>query len=159
MCDFISWIEFEGKNYWLTNECLLTKDGKALRKFLGPKFTEDIKGHGACAEYWNLKQNGTHKECTDFSSPDNFPAEIVRDIKAGNLSYIGYDLGLLNDKGQAEYQKVKGPAWAEYLKVTGPAEAEYLKVKGQARAEYEKVYLTSFWKIFKVKKNRAKGWK
>lgn len=37
MCKPISWVEYEGKNYWLTNADLETKEGKKLVKFVENK--------------------------------------------------------------------------------------------------------------------------
>ena len=53
MCEFISWIEYEKKNYFLTDKDLESKEGKSLIKFLGSSFREDIKGHGAIRTYFN----------------------------------------------------------------------------------------------------------
>src|SRR5208283_3380755 len=106
MCEFASWIEFEGKSYFLTDRHLEDKQGKSLLKFLGKNWKQDIKGHGAIRTYFNggnqelgkKLQWGKEKENTDFSSPDNFPDDFVKSIKAGELSKIGYSLDLLNDE-------------------------------------------------------------
>ena len=95
MCDFVSWIEYEGKNYFLTNKHLEDKEGQELIRFLGPEFDEDIKGHGAIRAYYNggkqqFKEGlkwGTEKENSDLSSPANFPPEIVESIKKGKMSH------------------------------------------------------------------------
>ena len=139
MCDFISWIEYENEIYFLKSSDLKTKEGRDLRLYLKDQFDEDIKGHGAIDRYYGLKGKGTHKECTDFSSPDNFPSVIVAAIKAGHFCGIDISESLLTGQAWAEYKKVKGQAWAEYEKVAGQALAEYEKVKEQAVAEYEKV--------------------
>ena len=34
MCEFISWKEYKGKNYFLTNADLDTKEGRKLLKYL-----------------------------------------------------------------------------------------------------------------------------
>lgn len=141
MCDFVSWIEYEGKNYWLKDKDLETKEGKKLLKEVS---NGDICGHGAIRTYYAGGQQkvgqklqwGKERQCTDFSNPNNFPAEIVKCIKSGGMSRIGISLQLLNDVGKAEYKKVEGQALAEYKKVMGPA----------------------FWKIFQEKKNRALAW-
>jgi hypothetical protein len=98
MCDFISWKEYKGKNYFLQNSDLDTKEGKKLLK---PEVKSDICGHGTIESYYpELKDKGVKKECTDFSSPSNFPKEIVIAIKKGKLSCIGICLDVLNDKGK-----------------------------------------------------------
>jgi hypothetical protein len=147
MCEFISWIEYEKKNYFLTDKDLESKEGKSLIKFLGNDFQEDIKGHGAIRTYYNggnqelgkKLQWGKEKENTDLSSPDNFPSEIVTAIKEGLMSRIGMSLDLLNDEGKRKYNKIKDPAWAEYNKIKDPAWAECIKINDQALAEYKKI--------------------
>ena len=146
MCEFISWIESENKNYFLTDKDLESKEGKSLIKFLGNNFQEDIKGHGAIRTYFNggnqelgkKLQWGKEKENTNLSTPDNFPPEIVLAIKEGRMSRIGMSLDLLNDKGKEKYNKITDQAWAEYKKITDPAWAEYNKITDQALAEYKK---------------------
>ena len=44
MCSFISWIEYQDEVYFLDDDKLATKEGKALLKRIG---TRDIKGQGA----------------------------------------------------------------------------------------------------------------
>ena len=188
MCEFISWIESENKNYFLTDKDLESKEGKSLIKFLGNNFQEDIKGHGAIRTYFNggnqelgkKLQWGKEKENTNLSTPDNFPPEIVLAIKEGRMSRIGMSLDLLNDKGKEKYKKIKDPALAEYNKITDQAWAEYNKIKDQALAEYNKITdpawaeykkitdpawaeykkITdpAFWKIFSQKKYRNQLW-
>ena len=144
MCEFISWIEYEKKNYFLTDKDLESKEGKSLIKFLGNNFKEDIKGHGAIRTYFNggnqelgkKLQWGQERENTDLSSPNNFPPEIVLAIKEGRMSRIGMSLDLLNDEGKRKYNKIKDPVLAEYNKITDPA----------------------FWKIFSQKKYRNPLW-
>ncbi len=143
MCDFISWIEYEGHNYFLTDIDLVTKEGRKLRGYLGNKFCEDIPGHGAIRYYYpELKTRGINKECTDFSIPNNFPKEIIKAIKNCRLKKIGYNYDLLNELGQAEYKKIEQselPAWVEYKKIKQLASAEYEKIKQPALAKYRKI--------------------
>ena len=170
MCEWVSWIEYKNELYFLTASDLRTKEGRALRLYLGPQFSNDIKGHGAIDRYYGLKGKGTHKECTDFSTPSNFPPAIVNAIKKGHFCGIGLAESLLTAEASAEYEKVeyaawaeyekvRAPAWAEYEKVRDEAWAEYEKVRASALAEYEKVRAAAFWKIFADPKNRAKAWR
>ena len=176
MCDFISWIEREGHIYLFTNKELNTKEGRKIQKGLKDN---DVRGHGVIREYWGLK-DGVNKECEDFSTPDNFPKEIVKAVKLGQYSEIGFNLDLLNSAGKAEYEKIRQPALveykkieqsalaeyekieqpalAEYEKIEQPALAEYKKIEQPAWAEYEKIKQTAFWDIFKHKKYRNKKW-
>ena len=139
MCQFVSWIEFEGKNYFIKDEDLKTKEGIDLRKYLGPQFKNDIKGHGACDKYFDLKGKGEHKECTDFSTPKNFPKEIVNAIKQGKLIKIGYNLSLLNDKGKAKYKEIQQSAWAKYKEIQQSAWAKYEEIEQSAWAKYKEI--------------------
>jgi len=106
MCNFVSWIEHEKHVYFLDDDKLNTKSGRALIKYLGTKYREDIPGHGAIRHYYpELKNQGINKECEDFSTPKKFPKQIVSAIKKGKMSLIGLpkELVLLNLKGRAEY--------------------------------------------------------
>jgi hypothetical protein len=145
MCDFISWVEKDGAVLYLTGKDLKTSRGKAMRARIG----DDVCGHGAIREYFDILPGvGVEKECTDFSSPLNFPAQIVADIKAGLFRGVGFDCALLS-----------GPAWAEYDKVCATAWAEYDKVRATAWAEYDKVVQRTFWTLFADNSNRAEAWK
>ena len=112
MCDFISWIEYKGDVLFLTKKELGTSRGRALKKYLGSQYENDVKGHGAIEWYYKLKPNsGLHRECVDFSSPDNFPKEIVSSIKKGDFCGIAIVEQLLTKPAVAEYEKVKQPAF------------------------------------------------
>ena len=140
MCEFLSWTKYKGKLYYLTNFELNTRDGKKLRKKLDYNFYEEIKGHGAIKEYFGLPHSQCKDhECTDFSTPDNFPAEIVVKIKAGEFSEIGIAKSLLTQSAWAEYEKIRQSALAEYEKIRQSALAEYKKIRQSALAEYEKI--------------------
>ena len=154
--------------YFLKDSDLDIKEGRKLLKL---DVIVDISGHGAIENYYpELAGKGENKECVDFSTPNNFPKEIVRAIKSGRMTKFGINLTLLNAKGQAEYQKIKQPAlaeyrkikqqaWAEYQKIKQPALAEYEKIEQQAWAEYQKIKQPAFWKIFKALKNRNENWR
>ena len=182
MCDFISWIEYKGDVLFLTKKELETNRGRALQKHLGGQFENDVKGHGAIEWYYNLEPNsGTHKECTDFSSPDNFPNPIVSALKKGVFCGIGISEQLLTQTAWAEYEENKQTAWAEYVKIKQAALAEYEENKQPAWAEdeeieqtawaeyeenrqtawaeYEEIRQTAFWKLFMSTKNRVPAWR
>ncbi len=90
MCEFMSWIEYQGKIYFLDDNKLNTKEGRELLQYLGDRKYEDIPGHGAILHYYpELKHKGKDKECTDFSTPDNFPSKIVEAIKKGLFVNFG----------------------------------------------------------------------
>jgi len=146
MCQFISWKEYKGKNYFITSSELATKEGKKLLK---SEFKADLSGHGAIEHYYpELKGKGINKECRDFSTPKNFPKDIVEAIKKGKFEGIGICKEILTK-----------PALAEYEKIEQSALAEYEKIRQSALAEYEKIEQSAFWKIARQKKNRVKIWK
>jgi len=148
MCEFVSWVEYNDEIYFLQNKDLGTKEGELL---LRPEVIDDLCGHGAIRSYYpELKNKGANKECVNFSSPANFPAEIVEGIKTGVLSRIGICLEVLTIKGRAEYEKIKQPAMAEYRKIEQSAWAEYRKIKQSARAEYEKIEQSAWAEYEKI---------
>jgi len=123
--------------YFLTNSDLETKEGKKLLK---DDVRDDLCGHGAIESFYpELKDKGENLECTDLSTPKNFPKEIVSALKKGKLSRIGIALDILNEAGRAEYDKIEQPALAEYDKIQQPAWAEYDKIEQSAWAEYDKI--------------------
>jgi hypothetical protein len=157
MCEFASWVEYDNKPYFLTNDDLDTKEGK---KLLLPEVIADLCGHGAIrSHYPELKGKGLDKENTDFSTPKNFPKEIVTAIKQGKLSRTGICLEVLNTQGKKEYKKTMQLALAEYKKIEQPALAEYKKIEQPALAEYLKIRQLAFTKIVKQKKYRVNEWK
>mgnify|MGYP001569069137 FL=1 len=181
MCEFISWKEFdEGVVLFLTaRDMYHTQRGKELQVFSGSQ--DDLIGHGAIDFFFDLKSKGKDKECTDFSTPDNFPPAIVKAIKAGEFRGLGVAKELLIPLAWAKYEKVKTSAWMEYEKVRVSAMAEYEKVKDLAQVEhekvealawaeyekvktpaqeeYEKVKNKTFWDLFAVTENCAKNWR
>ena len=90
MCDFVSWIEKDDEVLFLTGQDVFnTKRGKELQRYCGSK--DDLTGHGAIRWYFGNHEGnevvplkgGKERECTDFSSPDKFPKQIVKSIKRG----------------------------------------------------------------------------
>jgi len=136
MCEFISWIEHDGKNWFLTKNEINSDKGKELIEFCGR--TEDLVGHGAIRKYYGFK-GGFNRECTDFSTPENFPKEIVQALKDGLFEGLGLPLKILTTSAKAEYDKIILSAWAEYDKIRQAAWAEYDKIEQPAKAEYDKI--------------------
>jgi len=149
MCEFASWKEYKGKVYFLKDSDLSTKEGNELLK---PNVIADLCGHGAIESYYpELNGKGENKECINFSSPKNFPKEIVQAIKAGKMTRFGITKELLTQQAYAEYEKIKQQTQAEYEKIEQPAYAEYLKIKQQAYAEYEKIEQPAWAEYEKIK--------
>ena len=156
MCNFVSWIEYKGKNYFLENKDLVTKQGK---KLLEDEYKNDIEGHGAIEHYYpELKGKGVHKECEDFSTPNNFPTEIVSALKEGRLSNIGIEVDILNTKGKQAYWKIENPAKAKYWKIENSARSEYYKIVDPAWDEYKKIRNHAYHNIVIQEKYRNKNW-
>ncbi len=147
MCEFISWVEHENTLYYLTANLLNTKEGRDLKKFLGTAYAEDIKGHGAIERYFGIK--GKHHECTDFSSPNNFPAEIVKAMKSGAFRGIG-----IPDESQVLTKK----AYTDYKSKCAALYADYRSKCDALYASYKSKRADLFWDIFMDKKNRVKAW-
>lgn len=185
MCKFISWIETKEGNLFLTKHDLQTKKGRELKTYLdypSYEYYDNIGGHRAIRYFFDLAINkGRNKECSNFSSPKNFPNDIIEAIKRGDFEGIVIALKLLNKKGinkylkiklpaREKYNKIDNPAWEEYLKIHQPAREEYNKIENPAREKYNKIEQSArekyyrieqsaFWEIFKSKKYRNKNWK
>ena len=163
MCEFISWKECKTKDekveilFLTAYDIYNTKRGEELQKHTTP---EDFVGHGAIDFYFEIESSkGTNNECTDFSTPDNFPPEIVTALKDGKFRGLGTPVDLLNELGlemykkadqsaRAEYEKARQTVLAEYKKADQSARAEYKKADQLAWAEYEKVQQPA-WEEYK----------
>jgi len=159
MCEFVSWVEHENNLYYLTANLLNTKEGRALRRHLGSAYSEDITGHGAIEHYFGIK--GKHCECTNFSSPQNFPEEIVKAMKAGAFRGIGIPDAsqVLTKKAYADYRSKRAPLYADYESKLASLYAEYRSKRAPLYADYRSKRDYLFWDMFMEKKNRARAWK
>jgi len=81
MCDLASWVETPEKIYFMDNVAIAK-----YRRDNPDRTIYDVTGHHAIREYYEISDEGRDRECTDFSTPDNFPLEIVSAIKAGRMS-------------------------------------------------------------------------
>ena len=138
MCEFVSWVEHEDKLYYLTANLLNTKEGRALKKFLaalpcvhGTQYYEDIKGHGAIERYFGI--SGKHYECTDFSSPKNFPAEIVKALKAGAFRGIGISARRLRVQARCARRRLQVQARCALRRLRVQARCALRRLRVQAR--------------------------
>ena len=157
MCEFVSWIEKDSEVVFLTGDDVFrSKRGKELQSYSGS--SDDLYGHGSIRWYYNFK-GGQQRECTDFSSPSNFPKVIVDAIKNGSMRGLGLPRELLSKSAYAKYEKIVRPALAEYDKIQQSAWAEYEKIKQSAYAEYNKIVQPAFWDLFADVKNRSEAWK
>ena len=100
MCEFLSWVEKGNKLYYQTRKQIDSPKGDELkRRFHGEG---KLIGHAAIRAYYDI-DNGSNKECTDFSSPANFPLEIAQAIVAGKFNYVPLPRGLLREALYADY--------------------------------------------------------
>jgi hypothetical protein len=168
MCNFVSWIEYEGEVYYLTDSDLRTRKGRELIKYC--QNDDDLKGHGAIERYFELEGKGVHKECEDFSSPDHFPKEIVRDIKRGKFSMIGVCPDILNEEAWKKfkeiersewknYKEVQKSAWKNYKEVQKSELKKYKEIKQFAWKKYKEIVQTAFWEIAILPENRREEWR
>jgi len=158
MCQFISWIEKNNQAVFLTaDDVFRTKAGRELQEYCNS--ADDLVGHGAIKHYYGNFEGGIEKECTDFSTPNNFPPEIVEALKAGKFRGLSTPIDCLLKPARDEYERViqvawdkykevEQAAWAKHEKVERPAWAKYKKVIQAARDEYKKVK-RSAWAKYK----------
>jgi hypothetical protein len=137
MCQFISYIKKEGEIYFLTTKDIESKKGKELRDYC--KNDEDLKGHGAIRKFFDFT-GGKEFECEDFSTPDNFPPQIVSAIKKVKFSrWFGpVPKGILRAPLYADYQKKLAPLYADHEKKLAPLYADYQKKLAPLYADYQK---------------------
>ena len=152
MCNFISWIEYKDEILYMTDRDLETSRGKKLSRDIG---FEDIAGHGAIRSFFNIPDGkGTDRESTDFSTPDNFPQDIVRDVKKGLFTRCGVALQILTPPALAEYKEIEHSAWTKYKKIEQPAWAKYKEIEQPAWAKYKGIK-HSVWANYKQIKYSA----
>ena len=147
MCEFISWIEYRGEVVYLTDEDLNTEKGKELLNYI--QDPNDICGHGAIRYFYDIPcGQGTDREVTNLSSPDKLPQEIVKAVKEGRMSAIGYSETLLNNKGLKKleaieqptlekYEAIKEIAWKKYKAIERPAWEKFEAIEQSALEKYE----------------------
>ena len=157
MCEFISWVEIAGKVLFITD-----KEHEELMSKGDNRDKSERWGHGAIREYWNLKDNeGVNKECTDFSSPANFPPAVAEAIKMKLMDYSSPRCPdeLLETTARKKYEAIKTPAWKEYEAIDTTALKEYMAIETSALKKYMAIETTAFWKLFSNVKNRVKVWR
>ena len=142
MCEFISWKEIKTKTgteiLFLTHDDIYnTSRGLELQKHTTK---DDFVGHGAIAFYYQIDANkGTNKECTDFSTPDNFPPEIVAALKSGRMWGMVnfFPKGLLRAPLYADYKAKIAPLYADYEAKIAPLDADYKAKLDTLYADYK----------------------
>ena len=171
MCERYSWIEKDDKIIFLTGDDVFrSKRGKALQRYTPRR--EDWHGHGAIRWFYDL-YGGVDRECTDFSTPKNFPDELAEAIKAGKMWDFGITPGMqslllkrpldeyeiIKQQALAKYEIIRQQAWAKYEIIEQQAWDKYEIIKRLAWAKYMKIQQQTFAKLWKVKSNRKKAWR
>ena len=127
MCQFVSWIKKGDKVYFLTaRQIFETTRGKQLQKWCSNP--DDYVGHEAIRFYYRIAEGaGDDGECSDFSTPDNFPSEIVKAIKEGKLRGLG----------QTPEGLLAPPAYKDYLAKKDQLHKDYQTNADQLHKDYQ----------------------
>ncbi len=123
MGEFISWYEeLSGKVHFLTDADWPKAQALSIN-------AEDFLGHGAIAAIrgWKVDNRpvGKKRECTDFSTPANFPAVIVAALKAGQMTYVPLPPGLLLPDLDDDYRAKCKPLDDDYRAKCKPLDDDY----------------------------------
>ena len=79
MCEFVSWVEWNNKLYYLTDAEVFSDLGR--EKLAGCK-DNDYLGHNAIRKFWGIPdKEGTNCEIQNFWELDKLPKEISDKIK------------------------------------------------------------------------------
>jgi len=175
MCEFVSAVKTKDKHgkdkyYFLTHELIHnTPRGELLQKKYGG---DDLIGHSAIREYFDLI-GGENWECTDFSTPKNFPAVIVKAIKRGEFRGFGTPKGLLtkplDDKYRADRKPLNDKYWADrkslndkYLADRKALDDKYWEDRNALDDKYRadlKPLDDKYWDLFSNPINRDEAWR
>ncbi len=162
MCEFVSWKTTRvGKVYFLTHHQLFeTKRGREFLATGGSR--DDYCGHGTIAWYYRHVDftGGQDHECTDFSSPANFPPKISRAIKRGDYRGMGIERELLT----LAAWKLYGETRAAAVKLYDETRAAAWKLYGETRQTMswklcEETRQAIFWNLFANPANRPEAWR
>jgi hypothetical protein len=117
MCEFVSWIEKDGKNYWLRDDEVRAKGWAMV----------DSVGHGAIEKYFGIS-GGVHKETPEFP-----PKEVREAVNNGEMKEMMQAGG---------YKEVKfGDNWSNYATLDGYwYKMEYDKKGNEVKFEDSKGY-------------------
>ena len=162
MCEFISVKKIGDKLYYLTATDIESKRGKELRDW--SQDYDDLRGHGSVDFFYDLKGKGESLEFTDFSSPRNFPPELVRAIITGKFRrWFGpVPKGLLKTTLYDSLLKEKRALLEAYIaKERLLWEAYDAKLKPLLEAYNAKLtnLYEQYWLLLCKEENRATKWK
>jgi hypothetical protein len=172
MCEFVSWKNYDGTLWFLTDDIIAPRLEEF--KLYNPEWREDLPGHWAIEWFFYLPEHcGRNKECTDFSSPSNFPPEIVREIKQGKMTYGKFSVGLLLPTLDADYEAKRVALDADDRAKWDALDADYEAKRVALDAELwaKRVALDAelwakwdaldaeMWALFSKPENRAEAWR
>ena len=125
MCEFLSWVEKRSMAYFLTGEQLFSEKGQVWVEEHGIS-PDDYCGHGTIRKWYMIDSgDGVDKECTDFSSPDNFPPAIVRALKDGKFKGFLFLPELLRKRLSDDYWAKRKPLDDDYWAKRKPLDDGY----------------------------------
>ena len=184
MCDDISWVEIGNGILFLSDDDLASTRGQELLQFAIT--AGDFRGHGAIRAYYAKQfshplRRGANREMSDFSSPTNFPPEIVEAIKGGRMTrchvaaweqlltsaaceeaIAAYEeAGAAFDKARAAYDKARA-AFDKARAAFEEARAAYEEAWDaymEARAARDKAWDAAGWRLFANAENRMAAWR
>lgn len=147
---FVSWIEYrpneyngyEGKVYFMTGELIFSTAKQKIQEIIEENgfFPDDYIGYELIRAYYNIYSwDGVERECTDLSTPENFPPEIAQAIKSGKMRGMAIVPELLTKSALAEYENILHPVKAKFDKIVRPLQAEYNKIVGPYWTNYQKI--------------------
>ena len=175
MSEFLSAVKGktkEGKDRWyfLTHHLIWeTPRGEMLRKQFADAKDGDFIGHHAIRAYFQL-DGGENWECTDFSTPANFPDVIAEAIKRGEFRGLGMPDKLLTANAYKAWQEATAPAdkaWQEatapaykaWQEATAPADKAWQEARANGDKAWGEANANAFWDLFANPENRAEGWR
>jgi hypothetical protein len=164
VCEFLSAIKTKSKTgrdkwYFLTHDLIHnTPRGEIIQKKY--KGDGELIGHSAIREYFELRSGtGENWECSDFSTPDNFPTVIVKALKRGEFKGFNVPAGLLlqtkRDAIDKEYQPKQDAIYKEYQTKRDAIDKEYQPKQDAIDKEYQ----DSLWDLFAIPENRVEVWR
>ncbi len=126
--NFLSWIEYDGKNYFLTKDDLETERGIRLLKTYDYSSSKESIRYLLIIEYYNdgnkKLQNGAFHKCVDFTDPSRFPTEIVQTLKDGLFEGFGTPIETLIPKLREVYTAVEKAAYDTMQQIKQKANKE-----------------------------------
>ena len=176
MCLFISWIEMSnGDIKFLTGKQVFdTLRGKKLQREIDKP---DLIGHQAIRHYYRIpKGMGINGECSNFSTPTNFPIEIAQAIREGDILRLSdhsiyiYAKQLLTVVANKMWGEAIAPAYKareESKVLVDKAYKGAMTLAYKAREEskvlvdkaWEEAMIAAFKIIFAIPENRNPVWR